>query len=48
MAILSIQTAQPTGLVSVTPSIIYILTSDTYATVTTNLNGTIFIGYTVL
>jgi len=35
MAILSIQTAQPTGLVSVTPSIIYILTSDTYATVTT-------------
>lgn len=34
MAILGIQTAQPTGLASVQPSIIYILTSDTYATVT--------------
>jgi hypothetical protein len=34
MAILGMQTAQPTGLASVTPSIIYILTSDTYATVT--------------
>ena len=34
MAILGIQTAQPTGLASVTPSVIYILTSDTYATVT--------------
>lgn len=34
MAILGIQTAQPTGLASVNPSIIYILTSDTYATVT--------------
>ena len=35
MAILSIQTAQPTGLASVNPEVIYILTSDTYATVTT-------------
>lgn len=35
MSILSIQTAQPTGLASVTPSVIYILTSDTFATVTT-------------
>lgn len=34
MAILGIQTAQPTGLASVNPSIIYILTSDTFATVT--------------
>ena len=34
MAILSIQTAQPTGLASVYPEVIYILTSDTYATVT--------------
>ena len=35
MAILGIQTAQPTGLASVTPSVVYILTNDTYATVTT-------------
>ena len=36
MAILGIQTAQPAGLASVTPSIIYVLTNDTYATVTTS------------
>ncbi len=35
MAILGIQVAQPTGLASVNPSVIYILTNDTYATVTT-------------
>lgn len=35
MSILNIQTAQPTGLASVIPSVIYINTSDTYATVTT-------------
>ncbi len=34
MSILNIQTAQPTGLASVNPSIIYIETSDTYAVVT--------------
>lgn len=34
MAILSIQTAQPTGLASVNPSVIYISTNDTFATVT--------------
>jgi hypothetical protein len=35
MSILNIQTAQPTGLASVIPSLIYIETTDTYATVTT-------------
>jgi hypothetical protein len=35
MAILSITAQQPAGLASVTPSIVYILTSDTYAQVTT-------------
>lgn len=34
MAILSVQPTQPTGLQSVNPSVIYILTTDTYATVT--------------
>ncbi len=34
MAILGLQAAQPTGLASVTPSVVYILTNDTYATVT--------------
>jgi hypothetical protein len=34
MSILAIQTAAPTGLASVNPEVIYILTSDTYATVT--------------
>lgn len=34
MAILSLQTQQPTGLASVNPSVIYIQTNDTYATVT--------------
>lgn len=34
MSILNIQTAQPTGLASVIPSVIYIETSDTYAQVT--------------
>ncbi len=34
MSILNIQTAQPTGLASVNPSVIYIETSDTYAVVT--------------
>src|SRR5260221_12261807 len=34
MAILAIQTAQPTGLASVIPNVIYIETSDTYAVVT--------------
>lgn len=35
MSILSIDSIQPTGLASVNPSVIYILTNDTYATVTT-------------
>ena len=35
MSILSIQTTAPTGLASVNPEVIYILTSDTFATVTT-------------
>lgn len=35
MSILALQTAAPTGLASVNPEVIYILTSDTYATVTT-------------
>lgn len=35
MSILALQTAAPTGLASVNPEIIYILTSDTFATVTT-------------
>ncbi len=34
MSILAIQTAAPTGLASVNPEVIYILTSDSYATVT--------------
>lgn len=34
MSILAIQTAAPTGLASVNPEVIYVLTSDTYATVT--------------
>ncbi len=34
MSILNIQTAQPTGLASVIPSVIYIETTDTYAQVT--------------
>jgi len=34
MSILALQVQQPTGLASVTPSVIYILTSDTYAEVT--------------
>lgn len=34
MSILALQTAAPTGLASVNPEVIYILTSDTYATVT--------------
>ena len=34
MSILAIQTAAPTGLASVNPEVIYILTSDTFATVT--------------
>ena len=34
MSILNIQTAAPTGLASVNPEVIYILTSDAYATVT--------------
>lgn len=34
MSIINIQTAQPTGLASVNPSVIYIETSDTYAEVT--------------
>lgn len=34
MAILAIQTAQPTGLASVIPNVIYIETTDTYAAVT--------------
>lgn len=34
MSILSVQSIQPTGLTSVNPSVIYILTSDTYAQVT--------------
>ena len=34
MSILNLQTAQPTGLASVNPSVIYIETNDTYATVT--------------
>lgn len=35
MAILAIDALQPTGLTSVNPSVIYILTNDTYSTVTT-------------
>lgn len=35
MAILNIDNIQPPGLTSVNPSIVYILTNDTYATVTT-------------
>jgi hypothetical protein len=35
MSILAVDSLQPAGLTSVTPSVIYILTSDTYATVTT-------------
>ncbi len=35
MSILALQTAPPTGLASVNPEVIYILTSDTFATVTT-------------
>lgn len=35
MAILNIQTMQPPGLVGVNPSVIYILTNDTYSAVTT-------------
>lgn len=34
MSILALQTAAPTGLASVNPEVIYILTSDTFATVT--------------
>lgn len=34
MPILSVDSSQPTGLASVNPSVIYILTNDTYATVT--------------
>ena|ERR1700677_309822 len=34
MSILALQTAAPTGLASVNPEVIYVLTSDTYATVT--------------
>ena len=34
MAILNIETAQPAGLTSVIPNLIYVNTSDTYAEVT--------------
>ena len=34
MALIAIQTAQPTGLASVSPSVIYIDTTDTYSQVT--------------
>ncbi len=35
MAILAVDSIQPAGLTSVTPSVVYLLTNDTYATVTT-------------
>ncbi len=48
MSILAIQTAAPTGLASVYPEVIYILTSDSYTTVTTTgyLTSQIARGYT--
>ncbi len=42
MAVLSLQTAQPAGLASVNPSVIYVLTNDTYATVTATGYLTLF------